>query len=87
MRIYNQPISNHPSQTWLKEIADQEHEHDASPASVYSSAAPTLVKIERASASEAVAALDSCRTSGHLEGLAGQVLSPYAQLRILQENT
>lgn len=27
-RIYDQPISNFPSETWLRELADQEHEHD-----------------------------------------------------------
>jgi hypothetical protein len=85
MRIYNQPISNHPSQTWLKEIADQEHEHDALAASVYSSAAPTLVKIERTSASTTVTEVDRHSLTGSVEGLDRQILSPYAQLRILQE--
>ena len=30
-RIYDQPISNFPSSTWLREMADQEHEHDPLP--------------------------------------------------------
>ncbi len=82
MRIYDQPVSNFPSQTWLKEIADQEHEHDASPASVYSSAAPTLVKIERASASETTATENADHGTGSLENLGRPILSPYAKARL-----
>ncbi len=82
MKIYDQPIANFPSQTWLKEIADQEHEHDALAASVYSSAAPTLVKIERTSAQATVTAVDCDSLSGPVEGVAGQVLSPYARARL-----
>jgi hypothetical protein len=85
MKIYNQPISNHPSQTWLKEIADQEHEHDALAASVYSSAAPTLVKIERTPTETKIAAAHIDTVTRPLAHVAGPILSPYAQLRILQE--
>jgi hypothetical protein len=67
---------------WLREIADQEHEHDALAASVYSSAAPTLVKVERTSASTTITAVDRDSLTGPVEGVAGQVLSPYAKARL-----
>jgi len=34
-RIYNQPISNFPSETWLREMANLEHENGETTARVY----------------------------------------------------
>jgi hypothetical protein len=84
-RIYDQPVSNFPSQTWLTELANQEYESDPTPACVYSSAAPTLVKIERTPTETKIAAAHIDTVDGSLENMGRPILSPYAQLRILQE--
>jgi hypothetical protein len=84
VKLQDIPICNFIGQPfqWLTAMADMEYDSDPTPACVYSSAAPTLVKIERTSASTTVTAVDSYPESGHVESLARPILSPYARARL-----
>ncbi len=83
-KLHDIPICNFLGQPfqWLTAMADMEYDSDPTPASVYSSAAPTLVKIERASASETTATENVDHGTGSLENLGRPILSPYAKARL-----
>jgi hypothetical protein len=84
MKLHDIPICNFLGQPfqWLTAMADMEYDSDPTPACVYSSAAPTLVKIERTSASTTVTEVDSYPESRQVGCLEEPILSVYARSRL-----